>query len=143
VFDATSPVMIQSQALTLGGYSPIAKALEIDLGVVVSEREDLNSAEGLKALQITDRQCKGSLDPEMVTEATHPFWANFKNNTLVALAGNTIGTVAGNQVQITAPKVQYENIAEGDRNGIRTYQIPLRFTPTTDVLSDEYSEVHT
>lgn len=143
VFDATVPQMVQSQALTLGGYTPIAAALEIDLGVQIGERPDLNSAEGLKGLLVRSRQCRGSIDPEAVIEATHTFWANFKNGTLVALAGNLLGSVAGNKVAFTAPKVQYESIAWTDRNGQRAYNTGLRFTPTTDILSDELAEVYT
>jgi hypothetical protein len=143
VFDTTKPQMIQSLGLTLGGYQVIASALELDMGVEVSERLDLNSAEGLKALQVTNRAVGGSIDPEAVAEATHAFWAAFKNATEEALAGNLIGAVAGNKVAITAPKVQYEAPGWADRSGNRIYNIPIRLNPSTDAAQDEISIAYT
>lgn len=143
VFDATIPQPVINLGLTLGGYSPIAATLNIDLGVQIGERLDFNAAEGLRGLQLTGRAAGGSIDPESVTEATHPFYTNFKNGTQVALAGNLIGTVAGNRVAVTAPKLQYEAPQPGDRNQIRIDTIPFRLNPSTDALSDEVAIIIT
>src|SRR5574341_592974 len=43
--DTTVPQMIQSLGATFGGYSPIAESLELDSGIQITERPDLNSAE--------------------------------------------------------------------------------------------------
>lgn len=143
VFDATKPVPIESLALTLGGYQVIAESLEIDMGIEIAERPDINSPEGLKGLQVVNRAVGGSINPEAVSEVTHPFWANFKNATEVALAGNTVGTVAGNKVQTTGPKIQYEAPQWGDRGGNRIYQLPVRLNPSTDAAEDEIKILYT
>ena len=139
VFDSTLPQPVINLGLQIGAYAPVAATLNIDLGVAVGERPDFNAAEGLRGLQITGRACRGSIDPESVTEATHAFYGNFKNATQVALSGNLIGATAGNKVAITSPKVQYEAPAPAERNQIRTYNLPIRLLPSTDALSDEIS----
>ena len=116
--------------LTLGAYSPIAATLNIDLGVAIGERPDFNALDGLRGLLVTGRAVGGSIDPENVPEATNPFYGNFKNGTEVALAGNLIGTVAGNKIAVLAPKIQFEAPAPADRNQIRTLNLPIRLNPS-------------
>jgi len=141
--DTPKPQPVINLGLTLGAYSPVAATLNIDLGVQVSERLDFNSTEGLKGLLVTGRAVSGSIDPETVTEATHTFYTNFKNATEVALAGNLVGTVAGNKVAVTSPKIQYEAPAQGERNSLRIMNLPIRFNPTSDATNDEISIVYT
>src|SRR6476659_2916332 len=141
--DTTKPQPIINLGLTLGGYSPVAATLNIDLGVQVGERVDFNATEGLRGLQITSRGVGGTIDPESTTEAANPWYGNFKNATEVALAGNLIGATAGNKVAITGPKIQYEAPAPGERNQIRTLSLPLRFNPSTDANNDEIQIVMT
>lgn len=141
--DNTKPQPVINLGLTLGAYSPVAATLNIDLGIQIGERVDFNSADGLRGLQLTGRAVTGSIDPESVAEATHSFYGNFRNATEVALAGNLIGTVAGNKVAITSPKVQYEAPAPGDRNQIRILNLPIRLNPSSDSANDEISIAYT
>lgn len=141
--DATKPQPIINLGLALGGYSPVAATLNIDLGVQVGERVDFNATEGLRGLQITGRGVGGSIDPENTTEAANPWYSNFKNATEVALTGNLIGATAGNKVAITGPKLQSEAPAPGERNQIRTLSIPFRMNPSVDSANDEVAIVIT
>ena len=65
--DATKPQPIINLGLALGGYSPVAATLNIDLGVQVGERVDFNATEGLRGLQITGRGVGGSPGPCLPT----------------------------------------------------------------------------
>lgn len=141
--DTTKPQPVINLGLSLGGYAPVAATLNIDLGVQIGERLDFNSADGLRGLQLTGRAVGGSIDPENVTEATHTFYGNFRNATEVAMTGNLIGTVAGNKVAVTSPKIQYEAPAPGDRNQIRILNLPFRMNPSTDSTNDEISIAYT
>lgn len=138
VFDTTKPPMIQSAALTLGAYSTgVIESLQLRWGAQISERPDMNSAEGFKGLEFTGREITGSINPEAVTEATHAFWANFAAGTEVALSA-TFGSVAGNRIKInTAPKVQYGAPTFGDRNSIRIYDLPIFVNRNADAGNDE------
>lgn len=131
-------------ALTLGGYSPLLRSVEIDYGNTTDIETDLNALDSIKRVWIPSRRAKANLELEAVTEATHPFWANFKAGTEVALGGNTIGATAGKKIQITAPKLQYEGpeLSEIDAR-IRGYRIPCKLNSSTELLSDEVSKVYT
>lgn len=138
VFNTTRPPMVQSALLTLGAFSTgVIQALQLRGGNTLAERPDLNSPEGFKGAVFTGREITGSVNPEAVTEATHPFWANFKSGTEVAMTA-TFGDTAGNRIKInTAPKVQYGAPNFGDRNGIRTYEVPIFLNRSAAAGNDE------
>src|SRR5262245_11043452 len=138
VFQTTKPPMIQSSILTLGAFATgVIQALQLRGGNQLAERPDLNSPEGFKGTLFTGREITGSVNPEAVTEATHPFWANFKAGTEVAMTA-TFGVTPGNRIKInTAPKVQYGAPNIGDRNGIRTYEVPIFLNRSANTGNDE------
>lgn len=124
-FSGVVPVPVLSAGLTLGAYSPVATAVEIDMNVSTGLRKSMNSPAGIVGVEITGRQPQGSFDPEAVTEATAPFWNQWELATQLALNIGPIGSTSGNIIQIAAPKVQYKEIGYGDREGILTYQVPF------------------
>jgi hypothetical protein len=141
VFDPSVPVPVQGIGATLGGYSFIGPGIEFTIETNLSVREDFHAANGVVGYVLGRRNVTGRIDPEAVTEATHPFWANFVAGASVALQSNTIGTSVGNRVAINAPAVQYDAPQWGARERIRTYGVGLRFRATTDSASDELSIV--
>jgi len=120
------PPTIVSAGLTMGGYQAKATKIELSLNNTVSQRRSMDAPTGLLGHVITAREPGGSLDPEAVLEATHAFWANWKSATAVALNWGPIGTAAGNKVKVTAPKMQYDGLADGDRDGIMTYDVGFK-----------------
>lgn len=131
-------------ALTLGGYAAIMRSYNIDYGNVVEAHVDLNATDGIKSIWLARGRAKMDMEVEAVTEASHTFWANAKAGTEVALGGNTLGGTAGKKLQITAPKVQYEQINMTELEAkIRGYSISAKLNPSTDLLSDEVSKIYT
>lgn len=130
-FSSVKPPVLLSAGITIGGYSPVATAVEIALNNALGRREDANSATGLKEILITGRAPGGSLNPETVTEATKAFWNEWELATAQAINIGPVGGTGGNQIQIAAPKAQYESIGYGDREGLLTYEIPLRLAQDT------------
>ena len=125
-FNATKPAPFINAQLAIDGYNPVFNKLSVDMGVVVAKRLDANSAQSIKGFEITGRTVTGSVDPEQVTEATHPFYGNWETGNEMAFTGQ-FGSVAGNIVVVTAPKCQYREITPGDREGIAVYEVPLTF----------------
>lgn len=125
-FSSIKPAVLLSAGLTIASYSPVATAIEININNALGRRTDINDATGVKEILITGRTPGGSLDPETVTEATHPFWADWSAANAKALSIGPIGATAGNKITVTAPKLQLEDIRYGDREGILTYAIPFR-----------------
>lgn len=125
-FSSVKPPLLLSAGLTIASYSPVANAIEIDMGNTLGRRTDFNEATGLKEIMITGGKPVGSLDPETVTEATNAFWADWEAATARALNIGPIGGTAGNKITISAPKMQLEDIRYGDREGILTYATTFR-----------------
>lgn len=125
-FSSVVPPVLLSAGCSIGGYSPVFTRIEIAMNNELGRRLDANDSNGLKEILITGRAPGGSLDPETVTEATKAFWNEWAAATAQALSIGPVGSTAGNKIQITAPKLQYENITYGDREGILTYEIPFR-----------------
>jgi hypothetical protein len=91
----------------------------------ISERDDINSPNGLKGYEITSREPKGNFNPEAVQLSEYDFWADWIASSQRAMSA-VVGTVAGNKCTISAPVVVLESIADGDRNSILTRDIPFR-----------------
>ncbi len=137
-YEDTIPPKFMNASLLLHTYAAILSALEFDIGNTLAIREDSNSSGGMISAVITKREPKGSCDPEMVTIGTHDFFGIWDAETLAAFT-ETIGSVAGNKFVITAPKVQYAKIDDGDRDGIAT--AGLTFNLVRSSGDDEFSIV--
>lgn len=101
--------------------------LEINLGVTTTMRRSFVPADGIIGAIITNREVTGSVDPEACLVADYDLFAKFKSGDTVVLDVGPFGTENGNYIRIYAPAVQYDDYAFGDRDGILTYEIPLRF----------------
>ncbi len=116
------PPICENATFVFDSFSAIVENWTINMNNEISERPDLNSAEGLKGLRITRRAAGGSIDPEMDTVANKDFWDIMENSEKKAMSA-TIGATAGNKFDISLPTVQIMNMPPGDRAGIRTYQM--------------------
>lgn len=131
-FSSVTPPRLLSATLTLNSVSLTATAVEIALNNAMGRRLDMNDANGLEEVLVTGREPGGSLDPETVLEATNPLWAIWTAATAYALNIGVIGSVSGNRVQITAPKLQIdEGLAYGDREGLLAYEMPFKLAQSS------------
>lgn len=126
-YDTSQPLVVQSIGFVIGAYTAnITQAIEYDVGNTISERPDVNSADGLGALRITARTSKGSINPEVVTVATSDIWGDWKagNSKVCELKVETTVATPHNDWGVQWPALTYESVGYGDREGIRTFEIP-------------------
>jgi len=136
-YETTIPPIVESCVFTLNSSALlIAQELSLDIGNEVSMRDDIGSVSGLKGFMIPNRQGKGSFNPEALLVANYGFWADWVAATQRALS-IVIGTMAGNKITITAPKVTLDSLSQGERERILTYDIP--FSLGQNVGNDEIS----
>jgi hypothetical protein len=136
-YESTIPPIVESASFTLNSDADlIIQELSLDLANDIAVRDDISSANGIKAFQITNRNPKGNFNPEALLIAGYPFWADWVASAQRALS-LVIGTVSGNIITITAPKVTLDNISDGDRERVLTREIP--FTLGQSVGNDEIS----
>jgi len=119
-FEDVTPPKFQNVGFSINdgsAYSPVFGSFSMAFNNVLAARTDANSVEGALSIRITGRGPSGSYDPETVIIATHDFYNNWFNGTTYTM-GFTLGTVAGNKVEVYAPTAQSTAVGDGDRTGL-------------------------
>lgn len=127
-FNATLPARFQSAAFLIDAYAAIIEALTIDMGNKVVARKDANSASGINEYMIVNREPKANINPEVPAHATKSFWGLWSASSEVAMTA-ALGSVAGNILTITAPKVQLDVPTYADREEVLIHGLPLSLHP--------------
>jgi hypothetical protein len=134
-YEASTPPIVESCNFTLNGDSDlIVQELSLDLANEIVDRDDISSANAIKAFMITNRNPSGKFNPEAMLVASYDFWTDWASSTQRAMS-MVIGSVAGNKITITAPKVTLDDISDGERNRVLTKDIP--FTLGQNLGNDE------
>jgi len=133
-YNATMPEILISSGLTVQGFQMVATKAEFDIGNTVSKRLDTRAATGILGFHIPKREPVGSLDPEYELVATHDYIGRLRAGTLGALTMQH-GQVAGNKCTITAPKLQYMDFKDTDREG--GHACDIGFAMREDAGDDE------
>jgi len=120
--NSVTPPVCQDISLTIDSYSAVLARVEIDLGNAITLRRDANSSSGHKSAVITGRRPTLSFDPENVLVATEDFLGNWRSGAQMAFTA-TLGSAAGNTIAVTAPAVQYQEVREGEREGLSVLEI--------------------
>jgi hypothetical protein len=123
---STLPPIVQSASFSMHSLSAIIAKFDIDFGSDVSERPDVSSAVGIKGFLITGKKPAGSVDPELVSIATHAFFTRLIAGT-EGTVSIQIGTVAGNIITFQATKAQYVGLDYGERSNLRTIPVSFQF----------------
>ena len=134
---AVVPVAVIAAAFTIDGFAAIVNAVTLDMSNTLAMPPDMAATDGFGEVQVTARDPNGSYDPEAELVAVDNPFADLIGDLALALSIGPIGTVAGNIIDIDMPAVSYRDQSPGDRDGIRTYEIPFgaaEATPPDDEL---------
>ena len=146
-FDGVTPDTVVSANFTVDSYAAVINALTFDLGNTIGAPGNVNSSDGYGELRITARDAQGSIDPESITIATQQanmtadYWADWANADGRAIS---IQIGDGDAVTVSIPNAIYREIGYGDREGVRTYQMPFSAAETgshNDEITITYSYV--
>lgn len=135
-YDSTIPQPFMNASFQISSYSAIIEKLSLDIANKLALRPSVNAASGYLSCAITDRDPKGSIDPEMVLVATEDFFGDWRSGTTAALTA-AVGATAGNIATITAPACRYAKLSDADREGTRT--LGLDFELAMSAGDDELS----
>jgi hypothetical protein len=125
-----TPVSVSegNTTLSLFGVSTFKLiSLDMDLGNQIETIRYANSAD---EVIIVHRKTTAKL----VLEAVSPTVRNFFNDQVSVTTGAlslTLGAIAGNKVEIAAPRVSITGVTYGDVKGAVTVELDLVFTPNT------------
>lgn len=123
-YDATVPAPFINAAFDLGGYSAVIGSWTFDMGNELAMAPDPAAADGYGEVRISKRDVNGTIDPEHQLVAIKAFDAELRAGTAMTLASGAIGSAAGNIINISHPVIYYRDMAPGDREGLRTSELP-------------------
>jgi len=104
VFQSTVAVVVESAGMSFGSFNAaVVRSFGFESGNNLVDRSDINSAEGISGVFLTERDPKWNASVEATPEATKAWVGNLTARTEEAI-DVTLGTVAGNIVTITMPK---------------------------------------
>jgi hypothetical protein len=125
-FLATKPPLFDTAAVSIGSYTgAVLSQITVDLGNKVKLRKSAIDADSIAGFVISGMEPKGTLDPETVSEATNPFWADWRNSnvkTITVTTGGTTAATSGNQFTGTFI-AEYKGIPYGARDDVRIHQV--------------------
>lgn len=125
-YEASVPAIVQSSQFTLNSVtSLVAQKIDLDFANSVQTSDDISAAAGIKSFNVVGRKVAGTFNPEATTVATYGFWADWVAATQRAMSV-VVGSVAGNTITISAPKVTIDSIDNEERNGVVVRNIPFR-----------------
>lgn len=125
-YDATIPSVLIGTAFTVGGVSSVVNEVTFDMSNTVATAPSISAADGYGEVQVTSRDPGGTMDPESVLVATDDVIADFTSGTTKAISLGSIGSTAGNIVDIDVPVAYYVDVAPGERENIRTKTLSYR-----------------
>ena len=132
------PPVFQDANLQIDSFSAIVESLSIELGNNVVLRPDANAQQGYKCAVITKRESKLTFNPEDVAVSDYDFLSKWKNGSFLALSFALQGG-AGNNIAISCPKVQFEDISPAERDGIAVLEITGILVGHDDELKLEFT----
>lgn len=135
-YETQIPPVLVSAAFSIDSVAAKISMLDIDFGCNLSPRDDVNDSRGLLSFIIGGRDVVGSFDPEMLAVASHDFHSKWFNNTEMAL-DITIGSTTGNKFRFYAPKVQYTDVKDQDRGGIKIAQTVFDLNQSIAAVGDD------
>lgn len=104
-YNQAAPPVCRSANVVIGAYTPVAQALSLEVTNTVSPSYDINSANAVTRVRVTQREVKGTLDPEVVALSSWNPWTLWHNATESNIS-LTIGNATGNRLVITANNAQ-------------------------------------
>jgi len=125
VYETTIPPVFKSAEFTFNAVTTLViQQLQVALQNEIVQQEDVNAVHGIKGIAITNRNPIGSFNPEVPAIADYDFHADWVAGEKRALSA-IVGSVEGNKITVSAPKVTLDEMGQGDRNGILIYEVPI------------------
>jgi hypothetical protein len=128
VYTTNVPPPLINAPFTIGGFSAIINSLAFDMSNTVATPPDMSASDGYSQIRITQRDVQGSYDPEADLIANDDPFTDLQQGNTLAVTTGVVGSAVGNRFQVDMPAAYNRDVSPGDRDGVRTYDIPLGFT---------------
>lgn len=136
-YPTTTPPRFASATLTIGSDTPKVSSVSIASNNELTARADATDATGYLSTIITGRAFGGNMDAEAELVAAVDHYGDYLASTEATLSC-VIGS-ANNRVTISAPKLQYTNVQDGDREGILLHGLDFDLNRSASAGDDEFT----
>lgn len=126
-YDNTVPPPLINVPFRIGGYESVITNLAVEMGNAISTPADISAADGYGQVLITKRDVTGSFNPEQVLISVKNYIAEWKSGTRSLLETGVIGSAAGNRYAFSGGACYYSELAPGDVDGKRVFEISCGF----------------
>lgn len=120
-FNQTVPKGVLGMDAQIGGVSGlVVQNFMLDAGNQIEVPANLNDSEGYGNVLMTDRDPTMTLQRHAELVATADPWNDLKNSTERAFVSGSLGSTAGNIINLNADQMHYRDIAPGESENVRT-----------------------
>lgn len=136
--ETVSPIIWDEAAFVYNSVNTLViEELSLDIGNTISMRKDANAANsGISRYFVSDRDAKGSMNPERVALTTLNPWTIYDQTTQANL--ETKPTLsAGNKFEVVATGLVLEAPKYGNRENILTWDLSFSLNPTMTAGNNE------
>ena len=141
-YPTVAPLTFRSANMSLGAWEPRVAEFTINLGNVMKDREDQDTAEAYLMSLVADRAVVGTMDPEaelVADEDTFQNWLDRGERALAVQAGNAAGSADGNFIEFDIGAFQITNVQEGDRDRLQIHTVDWQANRVLSAGDDEIS----
>lgn len=132
-YPSDTKVLVESESLLIGSYTPIVRSLTFNFGTSVVERADANSAFGFKGVHISGRKATLEIVVEAEnTLASKDFFAELRAATVSNAITWTHATGSTSKILFSVPTPQITNVAISQQDGIKLYTVSYECSSATD-----------
>lgn len=133
VYPSDTKVLVESESLLIGSYTPIVRSLTFNFGVSVVERADANAAYGFKGVHISGRAATLEVVVEAEnTLASKDFFALLRSASVSDAITWTHATGSTSKILFNVTAPQITNVAISQQDGIKLYTISYMCQSTSD-----------
>lgn len=136
-YNSAVPPVVIGAPFTMDSYAAIISKVDFDLGLAITQPDNIAAADGYGQITITGRAVSGSVDPEATLVAAYDWVTKWKSSASYALTTGVIGATSGNRYKLDMPAVVYSEIGAGDRSGILTRSV--KFQAVESVGDDDFA----
>lgn len=126
VYENTQPPVVELANLTIDEYLAVVNKFSFDQGNKISPRSDVSKSDGYNGVNITGRDPKGGIDPEMTLVGDEDFWGSMSSAEQMFFRMR-LGSDVGNRSWVLGPGVQYTGISYQNRDSSLVLDAGLRF----------------
>jgi len=103
---------------------PVVNSLTVNMNWDVAALSSITASHAVSEIVLADRNPEGRFDPEVTSMADHDWYSLLEAPVLGEISYQIANADASFRLKV--PKAQLMEIGYGDRDGIRTYDIPFR-----------------